>query len=236
MVTVALVGADGAGKTSIGQQLPALLGRPARYVYLGANPAAATHALPTTRLVHRLRVARRGAAAAAGGPPALDRSLGPPAGRSSAARALASARSALRVTHQLAEGSYQRAVIGWHRWRGRVVIVDRWYGADHHAHELAPGRRLTLGRRVRAAFLRRAFPAPDLVLVLDAPAEVLHARKGEGSLAELAQRRQEYLDYLATVDRGEKVDAARPLADVTRAVVAAVERALDRPSATAVPR
>lgn len=225
MVTVALVGADGAGKTTVGRALPAALGRPARYVYLGANPASATHALPTTRAVHRIRAAR--GRAAAGGPPALDHDLGPRTDGSLLASAVGGVRGAGRVTNQVAEGTYQWAVIHWHRRRGRVVVVDRWHTADHHAHELAPGARLGRARRVHARFIRLAFPAPDLVVVLDAPAEVLHARKGEGTLAEVAHRREEYLDYLRTVGRGARVDASRPLGEVLDAVVDAVDAAVE---------
>lgn len=223
MVTVALVGADGAGKTTIGRRLPDLLDVPSRYVYVGANPAAATHVLPTTRIVHARRL-RRGEVAA-GGPPALDRDPRPVATGSVGTRARRAARAGARTAHHIAEGGYQRSVIAWHRARGRTVIVDRWYGADHHAHELAD-RAPTPSRRARAAFIRAAFPPPDLVLVLDAPAEVLHGRKGEGTLAELGQRRQEYLDYLATVPDGRRIDATRPLPEVEADVVAAIEAAV----------
>lgn len=223
MTTVALIGADGAGKTTVARRLPDHLAVPARYVYLGANPASATHALPTTRLVHRHR-ARRGTAVA-GGPPAVDRDLGPTGDGPLPARARHGLRAGARTTHQIVEGTYQWAVIAWHRHRGRVVVVDRWYGADHHAHELAPGRRLSRSRRARAAFLRRAFGPPDLVLLLDAPTEVLHARKGEGTLAELAQRRAEYDDYLAGVPAGRRIDAAQPLDAVIAAAAAAIEEA-----------
>lgn len=233
MITVAVIGADGAGKTTVGRRLPTHLSAPARYVYLGANPASATHALPTTRLVHRVRTWR--GTAAAGGPPTVDRSLAPDRSGPRTRRVLRSGRAGLRTTHQIVEGSYQRAVIAWHRGRGRVVVVDRWYGADHHAHELAADRQLALSRRVRAAFLRRAFPPPELVLVLDAPVEVLHRRKGEGTPAELAQRRAEYLDYLDTVEVGIRIDASQPLDDVLADVAAAVEAALPaRPARTAV--
>ncbi len=224
MVTVALVGADGAGKTTVGRALPTVLGRPARYVYLGDNPASATHALPTTRLVHRVRRAR--GHVAAGGPPALDHDLGARPGGSAAARGLRGLRASGRVANQVAEGSYRWAVIRWHRRQGRVVVVDRWATADHHAHELAPSAALGRARRVHAGFIRRAFPEPDLVVVLDAPAEVLHARKDEGTLAEVARRRDEYLDYLDQAARGERVDASLPLDDVLAAVAAAVERAV----------
>lgn len=224
MLIVALVGADGAGKTTIARLVPSHLAGPARYVYLGSNPASATHALPTTRLVHRVRV-RRGTAAA-GGPPPLGRSLGPSRSGSAPTRLLRSGRAGARTAHQVLEGAYQRAAVEWHRRRGRVVVVDRWYGADHHAHELSGAQPLTLSRRVRAAFLRRAFGPPDLVVVLDAPAEVLHARKGEGTVAELGSRRAEYLDYLASVPSGLRIDASRSLDAVLDDVVSAVEQAL----------
>lgn len=225
MLTVAIVGADGAGKTTVGRALPDALGRPARYVYLGANPASATHALPTTRLVHRLRSAR--GRTDAGGPPPLDHDLGPRSDGSVLVRAARGLRATARLTNQVVEGGYQWSVIRWHRRRGRIVVVDRWHTADHHAHELAPGRRLGRARRLHARFIRRAFPPPELVVVLDAPAEVLHARKGEGTLAELARRRDEYLDFLRGVDQGQRVDAGRPLDEVLHAVVAAVDRTVE---------
>ena len=224
MVTVALVGADGAGKTTVGRALPDVLGRPARYVYLGDNPASATHALPTTRLVHRVRTAR--GRAASGGPPSLDHDHRPRTDGSASVRARRGVRAAGRLANQLAEGGYQWVVIRWHRSRGRVVVVVRLHTADHHAHELAPGVRMGRARRLHARFIRLAFPAPDLVVVLDAPAEVLHARKGEGTVQEVARRRAEYLDYLRVVDQGQRVDAGRPLAEVLDDVVAAVDRAL----------
>src|SRR3712207_8707740 len=41
--------------------------------------------------------------------------------------------------------------------------------------------------------LAHVYPKPDLVVYLDAPPEVMLARKGEGSVEALARRRGEYL-------------------------------------------
>lgn len=50
------------------------------------------------------------------------------------------------------------------------------------------------GDRLHALLLRHVYPKPEELVVLDAPAEVLHARKPEGTLDALRARRQEYLD------------------------------------------
>jgi hypothetical protein len=42
--------------------------------------------------------------------------------------------------------------------------------------------------------LRHVYPRPRELVLLDAPAEVLHARKREGTLDALRARRQEYLE------------------------------------------
>src|SRR6266571_1664289 len=51
MFTVALIGPDGAGKTTIGRRLEQTLPLPVRYVYMGINYEASNHVLPTTRLI-----------------------------------------------------------------------------------------------------------------------------------------------------------------------------------------
>ena len=58
MFTVALIGPDGAGKTTIGRRLEQTLPLPVRYVYMGINYEASNHVLPTTRLIRAARRAR----------------------------------------------------------------------------------------------------------------------------------------------------------------------------------
>jgi thymidylate kinase len=62
------------------------------------------------------------------------------------------------------------------------------------------------------------YPKPDLVIYLDAPAEVLFARKGEGTIAALERRRQEYLEMRNLVKHFAVVDASQPEDDVARRV------------------
>ena len=222
MLTVALVGADGAGKSAVAARLAAELPYPVRRMYLGVSATSATHPLPTTRLVRWLQV-RTGRAVASGGPPPLRTAepLGEPRQRPSISH---TARAAVRTANRLAEEAYQEGVSRWHQSRGRIVIYDRYYPADFHAHDLSGRPDLPWDRRLHAAFLRRCFDEPDLLIVLDAEPETLLARKGEGTLAELAQRRGEYLAYAATVRNTELVRADQTLDQVVDQVIQAIGR------------
>ena len=79
------------------------------------------------------------------------------------------------------------------RSAGIVVVFDRHFFADYHAYDVDGERRLPLSRRIHGYLLAKAYPKPDLVVYLDAPADVLLARKGEGSAELLEQRRDDYL-------------------------------------------
>ncbi len=62
-------------------------------------------------------------------------------------------------------------------WRGHVVLLDR-----HPIDAVAVRPRRTLwGARLERLLVTRLTPAPDALIVLDAPGEVLFARKGEHS-------------------------------------------------------
>jgi thymidylate kinase len=66
--------------------------------------------------------------------------------------------------------------------------------------------------------LRRFYPRPDLIICLDAPAEVLFARKGEGTPELLERRRQEYLQLRQVAPHFVIVDATQTEEEVVRLV------------------
>ena len=56
--TLALIGPDGAGKTTVARRLAEVLPLPVTYLYMGVSPESSNLLLPTTRLVHAIRRAR----------------------------------------------------------------------------------------------------------------------------------------------------------------------------------
>lgn len=215
MTTVALIGPDGAGKSSVMRRVAERLPVPARTLYMGVNLESSTLMLPTTRLV--LEVKRR-----RGGRPDMVRSSGG-AAKDGRAGFLRTARSGMSLLNWMAEEWFRQGVAWANERRGRVVIFDRHFFCDYYASDVAghrPNRRWT--SRVHGAMLGHLYPRPDLVILLDAPAEVLLARKGEGTVESIERMRQDYLALEPVVERFVRVDATQDVETVTTEVVAAI--------------
>jgi thymidylate kinase len=219
--TVALIGPDGAGKTTVAVSLANRLAWPVEYLYMGINAEAANRALPTTRLV---RAVKRGLGAKpdTGGPPDPRQSRRPK-DANPIRRLVKCARAAIRVTNQLAEEGFRQWVARNHVHRGSIVVFDRDFYADYHAYDIVGGTDRAMARRVHGLVLSRFYRRPDLTLYLDAPGSVLFARKGEGSIEALERRRADYLDLAKVMPHFEVVDASRPLEDVVGEVVGRIE-------------
>jgi thymidylate kinase len=63
-------------------------------------------------------------------------------------------------------------------------------------------------------FAARIVPRPNLVILLDAPAEVLWSRKQEVPFEEVVRQREAYLQIARSMSSTIVVNAARPLAEV----------------------
>jgi len=220
MTTVAVVGADGAGKTTVTSRLTATSSVPIKVVYMGVNLEASRVMLPTTRLMLWMKRRRGRRVDMVGTAPT--RSDSPPRRR----RLVRSVAETVRMTNWMAEEWFRQVVVWWHLGRGRVVVFDRHFLADYHAHDVVgPARGRPLIGRVHGWMLRHLYPRPDLVIVLDAPAELLYARKPESTIEFLTARRQEYLDLANHVPRLEVVDATQPLDAVVDRIAALIVEA-----------
>jgi thymidylate kinase len=220
MANVALIGADGAGKTSVGRRLEADETVKIKYLYMGVNPESGSYLLPTTRCI--LRIKRwLGKPTSMGLPRDSERTKPRPKGL--IRRAAARLKSSLLFANRLLEEWYRQCVSWYYQRRGYLVVFDRHYYADYYVHDIAgkPAHR-SLGRRLHGFVLKRLYPKPDLVILLDAPAAVLFARKREGTVELLERRRQEYLELGALSQRFVVVDASQPLEEVMHRVTAII--------------
>jgi len=224
MVTVALIGADGAGKTTLARALEGAPELRIKYVYMGVSTEASNHMLPTTRA---LRFVKRllGKAPAEGGPPDPEKK------RARAKRGLKrvahEAKASLALLNRMGEEWYRARLARRFERQGFVVLFDRHFFADYWAHDVAAAER-SFTQRLHARFLAR-LPQPDCTILLDAPAEVLFARKAEGSLERVAARRDEYLALQRALGNCRVVDAARPLSEVRGEVLGILRGLSTRP-------
>ena len=93
-----------------------------------------------------------------------------------------------------------------------LVVVERYYydyfvDTRRFRMNIAPGI-INIGYSV--------VMKPDLVVCLDAPADVIHHRKNELSLAETSRQRESYRLLTSKLQYGYIIDATQPLQEVTR--------------------
>jgi thymidylate kinase len=172
---VALVGPDGAGKSTLSDGLRSRWPGSSRAVYMGLWQDGRWD-----RLLHRVPGGRLGQRTAR------------------AVRGTLSAR--------------------WHRACGRLVVLDR----SQLDVRLPGAHDGSLGGRITERVLTTLAPEPDLVVVLDAPGEVMFERKGEHSAEVLEQRRQGYLALAAELPASLVVDATLPPGEVASRVLSRI--------------
>jgi thymidylate kinase len=104
-------------------------------------------------------------------------------------------------------------------FRGGLVLIDRFYYdffVDQQRYRLRVPQPIV---RLGHCFLKK----PDLVVLLDAPAELLQRRKREVLLAETERQRVAYLEMVRSLSNGRIVDASQPPekvgADINRVIL-----------------
>jgi thymidylate kinase len=108
----------------------------------------------------------------------------------------------------------------YHRSRGRLVVLDR----IAYDTKLPGATGSSLGGRLISALALTLSPTPDVLFVLDAPGEVMFARKGEHSVEVLEGWRQAYLQMAEELKGTHVLDATRSADEVRRTAVEVVWR------------
>jgi thymidylate kinase len=110
----------------------------------------------------------------------------------------------------------------FHEKKDTVLLCDRYY------HDLlVDPRRYRFGAPLWTAnLIGRLMPQPRLWILLDAPAEVLQARKQEVPLEETARQCHAYRTFVGGLRDHVIVDASHPLDDVLRNAERAINEAV----------
>ncbi|MGD8727870.1 MAG: hypothetical protein PVH40_09505 [Gemmatimonadales bacterium] len=210
MASIALIGPDGAGKTTIARRIELSCDVPTRYLYMGVNIESSNVALPTTKLglrIKRLLQSNRGRRCDASATRASSKRT----------RLVRTLRAVARFSNLVADEWYRQVISWWHQMRGYIVLCDRYYPFDFNRHLQVDGQERRLFRFHRY-LLERLYPRPTLVIFLDAPAAVLFARKREGTLESLEARRQSFLRLDQELPNFVRIDATRPVSEVVQEV------------------
>lgn len=197
--SVALIGGDGAGKSTIIRKLEKSFSLPVKSIYMGVSREASNVSLPTSRLVRYLKRARNGRARSGG------------TERKGSGKAWA----ALRLVNLLAEEWYRQVHSWYYQRKNQIVAYDRHFQFDFEYDNAETNTSsLRFSDWLHRWCLAKLYPRPDLVIFLDAPAEVLLARKGEANVQWLESRRQAYLRQGKKTPNFVRIDATQQLESV----------------------
>lgn len=219
--TVALLGADGAGKTSVAKRLLEAQHLSLKYLYMGVNVESSNVALPTSRLAHLFKVYQHKRSLRRTAQPLPEKITLHGAEHRTDRRGKIVA--VLRLFRRVSEEMYRQVVSWMYQWRGHIVLYDR-----HFLFDACPPpndkRKRRLTERIHHLFLRRFYPRPGLVIFLDAPPEVLYERKREVPIAHLRSYRQKLFERRVYAKNFIVVDATRSFEEVLASVTEIIAR------------
>ena len=113
--------------------------------------------------------------------------------------------------------------LSYFRWRGCIVILDR-FGYD----AVLVTKEAAWRQRVTAALVLRMSQPPHLIVVLDLPGEVAFARKGEQGVATLNEWRASDRALESGSAQLVVLDATKPIAEVRRLATEAIWKTIRR--------
>lgn len=220
MTSVALIGGDGAGKTSIARHLIESERFKAKYLYMGISLGSSNRLLPTSRLAIRIKHL------------IYERRL--PVQSSSrvhndpyCSREFGVLWVLLRYLNRFAEAWFRQIISQVYQIRGNLVVYDRYFLYCEGILDLNGSSQSGAIERIYNWSMRSFYPRPTLVILLDAPVGTLYERKPDTSPQRLEQELEMYRREGALKENKIiTVDASKPLEQVIRQVDSAVTAVL----------
>jgi thymidylate kinase len=212
MATIALIGADGSGKTTIAKMLLASPPAKMKYLYMGLNIESSNYALPTSRLIFYLKLLKY---------KRKNRNFKDVKLKNLSLHNIEEDRTVdkrgkfgafVRLGNRMAEAWY-RQIISWiFQLSGYTVLYDRHYifdsSTNQSCEELKKQRITTI---MHKWMINNLLSKPKLVFLLHAPPEVLFERKGEADLEYLKARTESFMKVGKSFKNFIIVDATQPI-------------------------
>ena len=213
--TVALIGPDGSGKSAVAKALLESSPLPLKYIYMGTSIESSNVALPTSRLIHKWKVYQHKKSLQRAGKDVPSKvNLHGIEHRGDKRGKLG---GGVRLLRRVSEEIYRQLVSWLYQIRGNVVLYDRHFLLD----SCPPPGDTSQYRFTEAChhwFLKKFYPRPGLAIFLDAPAEVMYARKQEVPIEFLELNRVKLLKNSCYAKMFISVDSTKPLEEVVSTV------------------
>jgi thymidylate kinase len=220
MATIAIIGQDGAGKTTISNMVLKNVPLPFKYIYMGRNVQSGNFTLPTSKLIHAFKVRKYLKNHKLTGNEINKKFSLHEIDKHRKIDSRGKIGATLRLLNRLAEEWYRLIISKYYQLKGMVILYDRHFIFDYTQDKLDTSKlnnRLTT--KIHRWTLDYLYEKPDLVLFLYAPAEVLYTRKGEATIEYLNARNEAFLMEGQKMPNFVVIDATQPVEKVYGDVV-----------------
>lgn len=223
MYTIALVGLDGSGKTTVARHLEKFSPSPCKYLYMGQSIHTNNVILPTTRLARYLKLHviskddEKLGNAHTEKPNSGDLHYG------YGGRKRGPVRVSVGLLNRIVEAWWRQLLSLNYQLQGYIVVYDRHFLIEAAVEAaISRGKKNNIIHQLEYRIFRLFYPKPKLIIFLDTPEQVLYERKSEATLKSQATRRAAILEVGGRMLNFVIVDANRPLerviADVMRII------------------
>lgn len=211
MATIAFIGSDGAGKTTVIKMIKDEFPRKVKYIYMGLNLESSNYSLPTSRLILylKLHLIKRNAIKNGNKDPLYLSTHHISHRRKKRGRLMRT----LRVVNRIVEAWYRQLISWYFQARGYLVVYDRHFLFDSAPNPGEEGLQ-PLSTQFFRWTLKTFYPKPDLVVFLDAEPEILVKRKQEVPLEYIVAQRAAIIDEGRRTDNFVTVDASQSIEKV----------------------